>query len=226
MNDAVLNTKRVAPSESVPFKCTGCAACCRHVKRSVPVEPQDVFRAAKYLRDRDGTIQSTDDFLERYAENVLLDECGFFVFMLKVKGADDACIFLEGECCSIQEAKPRTCRLYPFVASPAKDGRFEYLVSQEHKHHFKGPAVSVKRWMNQYFYPEEREAQHMEYHAVPEIARLLRQVSESNLARALALFWWYRYSNYDLNRPFLEQYPVNLENLQLELRALTAEEKR
>ena len=223
MNDAVLNARPVSPSESVRFKCSGCAACCRHVKQNVPVEPLDVFRAAKFLRDSGEPVRSTDEFLEKYAENVLLDECGFFVFMLKVKGEEDACIFLEGNRCSIQKAKPRTCRLYPFIAAPTRSGRFEYLVSREHAHHFKGPSVSTKRWMGKFFYPEEREAQRLEYRAVPQIARLLRLMPERELAHALTLFWWYRYSHYDLDRPFSEQYSANLEELQSELRTMVSD---
>lgn len=97
MNDAVLNAVQVSPSEKISFRCTGCSACCRHVRQSVVLESLDVFRITKYLRDRDSNIKSTDDFLEKHAEIALLDECGFFVFMLKVQDADDACRFPQGE---------------------------------------------------------------------------------------------------------------------------------
>ena len=160
MNDAVLNAVQVSPSEKISFRCTGCSACCRHVRQSVVLESLDVFRITKYLRDRDSNIKSTDDFLEKHAEIALLDECGFFVFMLKVQDADDACVFLKENRCMIHSVKPRACRIYPFIASPTENGRFEYLVSKEQTHHFKGPNVSVSRWMNQYFLPDEREALH------------------------------------------------------------------
>lgn len=220
MNDAVLNAVQVSPSEKIPFQCTGCGACCRHVRQSVVLESLDVFRITKHLREQDGDIESIDDFLEKYVEFALLDECGFFVFMLKVQGEDDSCIFLKENRCAIQAAKPRACRIYPFIASPAENGRFEYLLSQEQLHHFKGPAVSVGRWINLYFLPEEREALHMDYKAVPQIARLMRQIPEDRLKQAITLFWFYRYSGFDLDRSFLEQYPVNLKRLQLELRSL------
>lgn len=77
MNDAVLNAVQVSPSEKISFRCTGCSACCRHVRQSVVLESLDVFRITKYLRDRDSNIKSTDDFLEKHAEIALLDECGF-----------------------------------------------------------------------------------------------------------------------------------------------------
>lgn len=96
MNDAVLNAVQVSPSEKISFRCTGCSACCRHVRQSVVLESLDVFRITKYLRDRDSNIKSTDDFLEKHAEIALLDECGFFVFMLKVQDADVICTRFSG----------------------------------------------------------------------------------------------------------------------------------
>lgn len=178
MNDSVINSKPVSLSERFPFKCTGCSACCRHVRQSVPLECLDIFRMAKFFRERDPSIKSTDDFLTRYAEPALLDECGFFVFMLKVQGKDDACIFLQGNRCSVQDVKPRVCRLYPFIASPIENGRFEYLVSLEYPHHFRGPQILVKRWVNHFFFAEEKEALRIDYQTVLGIARWMRRVPE------------------------------------------------
>lgn len=223
MNDnTAINARPVSTSERVPFKCTGCAACCRHVAMSVALECLDIFRLTKYFRDRDTSIKNTDDFLARYAEPVLLDGCGFIVYMLKVQGDDDACIFLKENRCSIQEVKPRACRIYPFVASPTANGRFEYMVCLEQPHHFKGAMVSVKRWMNRFFFAKEKEALYRDYQSVPKIAGLLRRIPEHNRNRAIALFLWYRYSDYDLDRSFLEQFSSNMEKLQMELRALAS----
>ena len=223
MNDSVINSKPVSLSERFPFKCTGCSACCRHVRQSVPLECLDIFRMAKFYRERDPSIKSTDDFLTRYAEPALLDECGFFVFMLKVQGKDDACIFLQGNRCSVQDVKPRVCRLYPFIASPIENGRFEYLVSLEYPHHFRGPQILVKRWVNHFFFAEEKEALRIDYQTVLGIARWMRRVPEEYKKRAISLFLWYRYSAYDLERPFLEQFQINIGKLQMALQALATE---
>lgn len=223
MNDSVINTVPVETSDHLPFKCTRCSACCRHVRQSVPLECLDIFRITKSFRERDTSIRNTDDFLARYAEPVLLDECGFFVFMLKVQGQDDACVFLQGNKRLVQDVKPRNCRLYPFVASPAENGGFEYLVSMEYPHHFNGPQISVKRWMKHFFSVEEKVILYMDYQSVPEIARWLRRIPEENKNRAISLFLWYRYSAYDLERPFLKQFPINMKRLQMALQALAAE---
>ena len=224
MNDSVLNAHPVSPSERIYFKCRGCGVCCRHVRQSVPLESSDVFRITRYLRSKNPEIRSTDDFLVRYAEPALLDESGFFVFFLKVQPSEESCVFLKENQCTIQQVKPKACRMYPFVAEPMKNGRFRYLVSQEYNHHFKGQKISVGRWMKQYFYPEEREALFLDFSSAANIARLMRKVPEDRFQQAVSLFCWYRYSDFNLEESFLEQYKRNLERLQLELSQLAGEQ--
>lgn len=83
MNDSVINAVPVETSDRLPFKCTRCSACCRHVRQSVPLECLDIFRMTKFFRERDPSIKSTDDFLARYAEPALLDECVFLYLCSK-----------------------------------------------------------------------------------------------------------------------------------------------
>ena len=141
IEEVLSTTHRISPRERVPFHCTCCGECCRHVRQSVPLESPDVFRLTRLLREKDKGIICMDDFIARYTELALLDECGYFMLMLKVTGVDDACIFLKENRCMVHAAKPRTCRIYPFVAGIGDDGHPEYLVSREKEHHFKGPTV-------------------------------------------------------------------------------------
>ena len=103
---AFMNMRRISPKEHVPFRCTGCGECCRHVHQSIPLESLDVYHIARYLREHDSDSFCTDDFIGQYAELVLLDTCGFFILMLRTTGPDDACIFLRDNRCTIHAAKP------------------------------------------------------------------------------------------------------------------------
>ena len=223
MNESVLNMKKVSVREHIPFRCIGCGACCRHVRQSVPLESLDVFRLAKYLRDAGADIRSADDFLAQYAEPVLLDECGYTMYMLVVTGADDACIFLKNSRCTVHQAKPRACRLYPFAAGPDEKGGWEYLVSQEKRHHFKGASVHVKTWMKKYLTEEDRAFLRLDYNSVKPIARLLRRIPEPQLSAALMRFMYFKYSAFELDKPFLPQYSRNLKQLQDALAELANE---
>ena len=125
IEEVLATTHRVSSCDRIPFRCTCCGACCRHVRQSVPVESLDAFRLTQLLRTRNKEIVCMDDFVERYTELALLDECGYFMLMLKVTGKDDACIFLQGNRGVVHKEKPRTCRIYPFVAGIGDHGRPE-----------------------------------------------------------------------------------------------------
>ena len=220
MNDAVLNTKKVQTSDCFSYRCCRCGKCCQHVRQSVALETLDVYRITRYLRERNSDITCTEDFLVQYGEMVLLDGSGFCVYMLRVQGKEDGCVFLEKNRCMIQAVKPRVCRMYPLVAEPGGDGQFGYLLSLEHPHHFNGRQISVRQWAKRYFDLEERDFLTMEFRAVPRIGSLLRKVPKERMQRAIAVFLFYRYFDFDLEHPFLEQYAANLTKLQMELARL------
>lgn len=221
MNDFLSTTFHVSSKDRIPFQCTGCGECCRHVRQSVPVESLDLFRLTKLLKAAgEEHIDCTDDFLDKYTDMALIDECGYFMFMLKVAEPDDACIFLKDNRCTVHAANPRACRIYPFVATPADHGGFEYLVSKEKTHHFTGTPVHVKGWMKERFTSEDREFINTDLGSAVAIAKLLRSIPDENKAQALMLFWRFKYSDFDLDEPFLPQYRRNMQRLTIALRAL------
>lgn len=200
---------RVTPSDKIRFRCTLCGACCRNVKETVPVDCKDAFYLTKHLRDLGMDIYCVDQFLEQYAEPALLDECGFFVYFLKSVGEDNACIFLKDNRCSVQEAKPLACRLYPFMVDPNGSGSFSYLYSTERPHHFRGPVVETQSWMKKHFSQESRTFMQAEYTQAGPIAAFLRRIPEHRKTEAVLHFHRLRYSELDLDKPFLEQYQRN-----------------
>ncbi len=214
MKDPLLkNLERVTPSTKVRFKCIGCGECCRNVKETVPVDSWDAFHMAKYLRNSGEDIHFVDDFLQKYAEPALLNECGYFVYFLKSVGPDDSCIFLKDNRCRIHKAKPRACRLYPFVVEPNESGMHKYLISREKMHHFKGSQTETKKWVNQFFPTPEREYLKADFGKAKEIADLLRAVPAERQTEAVLHFQRLLYSDFDLDQPFWPQYKRNQTSL-------------
>jgi len=218
-------TVGITPSSRVRFRCQGCGKCCLRVKEGVPVDSQDVFRMTKYLRDHGEDILCTDDFLARYAEPVLLDECGYFVYMLKTVGEENACIFLKDNRCTIHDENPRACRLYPFVVNPDPRGLHSYLLSREYPHHFTGPVVQTKSWMKKRFPKEDRLFLQTDFGGAKTLADLLRKIPERNRTQAVMHFLRLKYSEYDLYQPFLDQYRRNQDKLIAILNRMAEENK-
>lgn len=218
------NARQVSPSEQVSFHCKHCGACCRHLRESVPLTTLDAYRLAKYLRGRGQPVTCLDEIFIRYAEPVPLDQSGYTVYMLKTTGPDNACIFLKDNSCTIQQAKPTACRLYPFTVEPGPGGSCKYLLSMEQSHHFKCGQVQAGRWMKKYFSPEDREFMRIDMGSAPVIAMLLRNIPAAEQKRAIMQYLWYRFSDFDLGRPLVEQYRKNTVKLIANLKKMQKEE--
>ena len=185
-----------------------CAACCRYVKGSVIIEGLDAYRLAQHLK------MEVADFISQYADPFLLDEQLWYpIFSLRVKGNDDSCIFLKGSRCTVQDAKPRTCRLYPFWIEPNEpDGTtFSYHICFEHRHHPKGSLVRVKDWMDENFGADERKALQEDFRAMHILAPLLHRakacgVDDESIFKEALL---YRYLYFSMDEPFLPQQQRN-----------------
>lgn len=214
IDEVIKNTKRVSPKDYVCFSCTGCGECCRQVKESVALEPLDVFRLTKYLRSSDPSIRCIEDVLDRYMVPIFLTDTGYMMFAMATEGEDHHCIFLRDSRCLIHEAKPRVCKLYPFVAGPADHGGLEYLLSTEKAHHFKGQRIRVKAWMKKYLTDEEREFIEADAASVVPIASLLQEIPQNEQTIALLHFIRFKYSDFDLEQPFVPQYKRNMAKLE------------
>lgn len=215
------NAIRVTPSARIRFKCTGCGDCCRHVRESVPIDSQDAFRIAKHLRNSGKGISCPDQFLHQYASPAMLDACGYFMYFLNTVGEDDTCIFLKENRCSIHPAKPRACRLYPFMVDPTESEELRYLYSRDREHHFRGPIVETRSWMKKNLRQEDRRFLKLDYGRAKSVAMILRQIPDTRRTEAVLHFHRLRYSEYDLDLPFLEQFQRNQEKLLTILSAMT-----
>lgn len=225
MKEFLMKMVPMEPSDHFPFQCKRCGACCRHVKESVPLESLDAFRLAKYLKKLGKPVSCIDDVLVQYAEPVLLHQSGYTIFMLKTVGSDDTCIFLKDSRCTIHDVNPRACRTYPLSVGPDGSGGYEQYLSMEQPQHFGGPQRSVKKWIQRNCSDEDRAFWELDVGSARELALLLEKVPQSEKSRALMLFLMYRYSDFDLDQPFLPQFERNHQKLIKALGALAAEEQ-
>ena len=208
----------VRPRDQVPFTCQRCGNCCRNVEKQIMLEPLDAYQLGRFLRQHSGEIQSMEDVYSRYAEPMLLAQ-GFPVFTLKTVGSERACVFLRDGRCQVYEGRPRTCRLYPFSAAVGQRGkRFAFYQCLDcHKSHFNGSKVSIKDWMYQNFTRDDRAFVEADAAAMTELGRLLRALGPNGQQNCLFQLLYYRYYNFDLDRPFMEQYQANHRALVAEL---------
>lgn len=96
--------RRIAEDIEEQIDCTTCANCCRVA--TTKVSERDVSRLARHLR-----ITETD-FHARYA--TASEDEGTIL-----KRTETGCVFLDGNACTVYEARPETCRRFPHVVRGA-----------------------------------------------------------------------------------------------------------
>ena len=216
MSDAVT----VRPKDWVPFRCRLCGNCCRNLRGNLMPEQIDAYRLARFLRER-GEVEYMEDFYTRYTYPDMLE--GFFpVFLINTVDPDDSCVFLKDGRCSVYEARPRVCRLYPFTAFPGQRGKAFHFFQciDNNSAHFSDGKILVKDWMYQNFSREDREFLTAESDTLIELGRLLKAMSTDGRKENLFQILYYRYYNYDLDQPFMPQYKENTEELKRILQEL------
>ena len=217
MSDAVT----VRPKDWVPFRYRLCGNCCRNLRGNLLMPEQiDAYRLARFLRER-GEVEYMEDFYTRYTYPDMLE--GFFpVFLINTVDPDDSCVFLKDGRCSVYEARPRVCQLYPFTAFPGQRGKaFHFFQCMDsNSAHFSDGKILVKDWMYQNFSREDREFLTAESDTLLELGRLLKAMSTDGRKENLFQILYYRYYNYDLDQPFMPQYKENTVELKRILQEL------
>jgi Fe-S-cluster containining protein len=92
--------RRFGEEIEAEIDCTACANCCRVTE--VGITEKDIEKLSKFV----GT--SEQEFIEQFTA---LDNSGAVI----LKRNEGGCVFLEGNLCSVYEARPTNCANFPHV---------------------------------------------------------------------------------------------------------------
>lgn len=212
----VSGLKQLNPEDEFQFACTNCCECCRNVKNAVMVEPLDLFRIARY------TCRSIEEAVEEFTEPVMLT-WGYPILTLKTKPFMDTCVFLKNSRCSIHDANPRACRIYPMIAGPGDvdlQSMIYFLDTKRRSHHTCGSTQRVKEWADKYLTEEDREFVRTDYKFAGEFAKIIGGFELEYEDQVMRLMLLYRYFIFDLEADFNRQFTWNMAVLKKELEKL------
>ena len=121
--DTLRGFKRIQETDRVDFDCARCGACCK-LYENILLKPFDIFKLSKRLS------LAPADFVEGYCE--LLQDAHSklpVVKFRKTSGHSGTCPFLRGKKCSVYDARPTSCTLYPLIRiiDPETGGGAYYL---------------------------------------------------------------------------------------------------
>lgn len=213
MNDRMENIKRMVeqnclgPDDTFEFGCDRCGKCCRN-RNDILLNPIDVYRMAKYLKITPKELVGT--YCERYQG----ETSRIVVVHLLPKEYRKTCPFLGKDGCSIHEAKPTVCAIYPLGrAVNPKIGSFMYF-DQKVPCGRKGEFHKVSDWLSDFHLVEEEQdaLKWMNTAAKYTMAmqRVEKELHPQQLNYLLALMCFLFYLNYDVDKPFSPQFETNL----------------
>jgi len=108
--DKISDGKRYGANDLVKVgcdDCRGCSACCHGMGDSIVLDPMDVYRLEKKLGKTMEEILLAGNVALRVVDGVILPH-------LKMTEQSDQCSFLNEEGrCSIHDARPGFCRMFP-----------------------------------------------------------------------------------------------------------------
>lgn len=92
--------------DEFPFECQKCGKCCKH-RNDVLLNGRDVWKLAGFLHI------STEEFIMKYCQSYIGKTSRMPVVTLRPVGKALICPFLHENLCSVQDAKPTVCALFP-----------------------------------------------------------------------------------------------------------------
>lgn len=120
--------------------CKGCSDCCRGMGESIVLDPLDIFRLSSKLG------QTFEQMLTGALELHVVD--GVILPNLKMTGQKEQCVFLnEQGRCSIHDARPGICRLFP-LGRYYEEGRFHYILLTGECKKESRSKVKVRKWVD------------------------------------------------------------------------------
>lgn len=192
------------------FSCAGCGDCCRG-REDIVLSGVDLWRIAARLRLPPRVVSRgfCRESIGRVSRLPVLR-------LAPVRENGNSCPFLSQSRCTIHDAKPLVCALYPLAQEIDADGQVCYFLQQTG---CGGQLVdaTVGDYLAQYGIPQREELDVRWALTCMELenrVETLEQTLEPVLWRQMqAALWQELYYHYDLAQPFAPQFARNLEAL-------------
>ncbi len=159
---------------------------------------------------------------------IIDEETHFPLYTLKITGKKQQCIFLDKNRCTVRDARPSTCRMYPFWIEPmSSDGGININYCYERTQHQCGKPIRVKDWIRDHLDEEKRMMLNEEFRTFTVLPPLLHEARRLGVPLEFTerLLLYYRYLNYDTEQPFLMQFIRNNAGLIEGVKFLIQEQK-
>lgn len=204
----------IEPDDTFVFGCHACGNCCKH-RDDLIITPRDVFHIAQKLET------TIENIIDTYCDTYIGDTSKLPIVRIKPVGITHQCPFLEGNRCSIHDAKPTICAIFPlgrlYSHQSKSEEKIKYFLqptncgSRRKKH-------TLRNWLNE-FGIDINDSFFISWSSViPQLVMFIRWLQDNNIdpkeiSGFLLIIFNYLYINYDTNSDFLMQFNKNVDKL-------------
>ena len=185
--------------------CTGCSACCQGMGNSIVLDPLDVFRISEK------TGQTFEGLLQAYLELNVVD--GIILPNMRQTGLNEACAFLDSHGrCSIHEARPGICRLFP-LGRYYENGDYQYFLQVNECQKGNRTKVKISKWVDTPEYSRYKAYILKWHYFLNEVEELLvcSENEAYNKQCCMLILQAFYMKKYDSRRDFYEQFEERLQ---------------
>lgn len=210
---AELRAASLKDDDLMDFRCRECGECCHNrdaEERQIVLTAYDIFRIARHLGI------TAKEVTEKYGVPFEHPQTNVMHIRLKAKIHRGACAFLKNGRCSIHEAKPGVCAVFPMGrATNIRDN--ETLYFKNHTNCGKtDTSYPVKEWLDAFHLRESEEPVMAYTKCLAEIILAL-QKARKKPAGIIHIYhelvYRYLYQEYDTGKDFIPQIRRNTQGI-------------
>jgi len=206
--------------DTFQFHCTQCGKCCV-TREDILLNPRDMYRISKFLKI------TPHELLEKHCETYIGGDSRMPIIRLKPIGKTKRCPFLTDSKCSIQEAKPAVCAIYPLGRFTKHDPETDEMDSTDGMsvHYFLQPITcgdtsethTVREWLKGFDFEIEDKAHIIWTNFITRSSRLVKGFEEKLGFEKVVPLWnailVAAYLAYKPDEEFLPQFEKNISSL-------------
>lgn len=202
--------------EPFKFHCTMCGKCCIE-REDILLSPKDVFNMSKELNI------TPNELFEKYCEMYIGSDSRMPIVRLKPRGSIKRCPLLKDHKCSVHNAKPAVCAMFPIgrCLSYEKDkkleehivpNKVEYIIV-DHSCGDDSEIHTVREWFDTFGIPIEDEYFIKWHQIMMELSTIFCKCEKKTSDYTMELAWKATfvglYLKYDLKKEFMSQFENN-----------------
>ena len=218
---------KIGIDDTFRFSCNQCGKCCIN-REDILLSPFDLYKMSKKLS------MTPNEFVKQYGETYIGDSSRMVIVRLKPLGSIKRCPLLKDRKCSVHDAKPTVCAMYPIgrvFRLDAQNPNLNKMTIENIEYIFNGAHCgnaethTVREWFASFGIPikdeffVEWQKTIAELHDIIVIAEKNFEM-ETTMNTIWSVIYAAMYMKYDINKDFMPQFLENRKELLKMLRII------